>query len=93
MRDEQDRPLADAARRACDEVLSVFCFDTTDMTVADVALEVLSRTRYDAWLKEKYEAKNEYEARQRNVTELTNSIADFCGEHRKCDDRRLPAKH
>ena len=28
VRDEQDRPLADAARRACDEALSVFCFDT-----------------------------------------------------------------
>ncbi len=83
VRDEQDRPLTDSARRACDDALSVFCFDTSDMTVHEVVMEVLSRTTYDKWLKEKYEEKNEYEGRQRNVTELTNSIADFCGENRK----------
>ena len=83
VRDEQDRPLTDAARRACDEALSVFCFDTGGMTVHDVAMEVLARSGYDKWLKEKYEEKNEYEARQRNVTELTNSIADFCGANRR----------
>ena len=83
VRDEQDRPLSDAARRACDDALSIFCFDTDGLSVSDVALEVLSRTGYDKWLKEKYEEKNEYESRQRNVTELTNSIADFCAENRK----------
>ena len=83
VRDEQDRPLTDAARRACDEALGIFCFDATDASVHDVVLEVLARTNYDKWLKEKYEEKNEYESRQRNVTELTNSIADFCGENRK----------
>ncbi len=83
VRDEQDRPLSDAARRACDEALGIFCFDTADMTVAAVALEVLARTDYDKWLKEKYEEKNEYEGRQRNVTELTNSIAEFCAANRK----------
>ncbi len=83
VRDEQDRPLTDAARRACDDALSIFCFDTSDMTVHEVVMEVLSRTTYDKWLKEKYEEKNEYEGRQRNVTELTNSIAEFCGANRK----------
>jgi DNA helicase-2/ATP-dependent DNA helicase PcrA len=83
VRDEQDRPLADAARRACDEVLGIFCIDTAGMTVHEVVLEVLARTNYDKWLKEKYEEKNEYESRQRNLTELTNSIADFCNENRK----------
>ena len=83
VRDEQDRPLSDAARKACDDVLNLFCFDVNGMSVHDVALEVLARTEYDKWLKEKYEQKNEYESRQRNVTELTNSIAEFCGANRK----------
>ena len=83
VRDEQDRPLGDAARKACDEALGIFCFDTTGMTVAAIALEVLARTDYDKWLREKYEEKKEYEGRQRNVTELTNAIVDFCGANPK----------
>jgi DNA helicase-2/ATP-dependent DNA helicase PcrA len=77
IRDENDKPLSDAARRACDEALGVFCFDLSGRSVADVAMEVLSRTNYDAWLKDKYEEKGEYENRQRNVNELVNSIAEF----------------
>ena len=83
VRDENDRPLTDAARRACDEALNVFCMDQSDKTVADIAIELLERTRYDQWLKEKYEDKGEYESRQRNVTELTNSIAEFCRTNRR----------
>ena len=83
VRDEQDRPLTDAARKACDEALAVFHMDTGGMTVAEVALEVLDRTGYDKWLKEKYEEKKEYEGRQRNVTELTNAIVDFCNANPK----------
>jgi DNA helicase-2/ATP-dependent DNA helicase PcrA len=78
VRDEHDKPLSDAARRACDQALGIFCFDTSGKTVADIAVEILNRTNYDAWLKDKYEEKDEYETRQRNVNELTNSIADFC---------------
>jgi DNA helicase-2/ATP-dependent DNA helicase PcrA len=48
------------------------------MRVAAIAAEVLERTRYDQWLKDRYEDKGEYEARHRNVNELVNSIADFC---------------
>ena len=39
--------------------------------------EILRRTRYDDWLKDKYEEKGEYEARTRNVNELVNSITEF----------------
>ena len=81
VRDEHGKPLGDAARAACDEVLGIFCFDTDNKTVADIAIEVLQRLNYDAWLKEKYQDKGEYETRQRNVNELTNSIVDFCNAH------------
>ena len=77
IRDENDKPLSDAARRACDEALGVFCFDLSGKSLADVAMEILSRTNYDAWLKDRYEEKGEYESRQRNVNELVNSIAEF----------------
>jgi DNA helicase-2/ATP-dependent DNA helicase PcrA len=81
--DENDRPLTDAARRACDEALGIFCMDQSDRTVADIAIELLERTQYDKWLKEKYEDKGEYESRNRNVTELTNSVAEFCRTNRR----------
>ncbi len=83
VRDENDRPLSDAARRACDEALGIFCFDLSDKTVAEIAIELLERTKYDQWLKEKYDEKGEYEARQRNLTELTNSIAAFSQNNRR----------
>jgi DNA helicase-2/ATP-dependent DNA helicase PcrA len=78
VRDEHDRPLSDAAIGSCRAALDVFGFDTTGRSVAAVMNEVLDRSRYDEWLKERYEEKGEYEARARNVNELVNSIADFC---------------
>ncbi len=78
VRDENGKPLSEAARRACDEALGVFCIDMSASSVAEVAVEILKRTDYDAWLKDRYEDKGEYEARQRNVNELVNSIAEFC---------------
>lgn len=78
VRDENDKPLNEAARRACDEALGIFCFDTSGKTVSEIAIEILARMNYDKWLKERYEDKGEYEARQRNVNELTNSITEFC---------------
>ena len=38
---------------------------------------MLDHTRYDDWLKDRYEEKGEYEARKQNVNELVNSIAEF----------------
>jgi DNA helicase-2/ATP-dependent DNA helicase PcrA len=46
--------------------------------VAEIVNEVLDRTKYDEWLKDRYEEKGEYEARRQNVNELVNSIAEFC---------------
>jgi DNA helicase-2/ATP-dependent DNA helicase PcrA len=58
----------------------VFGFDLDGQTVAEIANRVLDHTRYDDWLKDRYEEKGEYEARKQNVNELVNSIADFCRE-------------
>jgi DNA helicase-2/ATP-dependent DNA helicase PcrA len=77
IRDEHDKPLGEAAIRACREARHVFGFDQRGRTVASIINEVLDRSRYDQWLKEKYE-KDEYETRRRNVNELANSIAEFC---------------
>ncbi|HSU68430.1 MAG TPA: UvrD-helicase domain-containing protein [Tepidisphaeraceae bacterium] len=77
IRDEADKPLGEAAIKSCREVRHIFGFDQTGRTVANLANEVLDRSRYDDWLKDKYE-KEEYETRRRNVNELANSIADFC---------------
>ena len=84
VRDEHDRPLGDAALAACAEGLRVFGIDQGGKSVAEVAVELLERTKYDQWLKDRYEEKGEYEARGRNVNELVNSIADFCGAHPRC---------
>jgi DNA helicase-2/ATP-dependent DNA helicase PcrA len=77
IRDEHDKPLGEAAIRACRDTRHVFGFDQHGRSVASIANEVLDRSRYDQWLKEKYE-KDEYETRRRNVNELANSIAEFC---------------
>jgi DNA helicase-2/ATP-dependent DNA helicase PcrA len=77
IRDDAGKPLTDAARKACVETRHVFGFDQSRLTVAAIVNEVLDRSRYDQWLKEKYE-KDEYETRRRNVNELVNSIAEFC---------------
>ncbi|HEY7119062.1 MAG TPA: UvrD-helicase domain-containing protein [Tepidisphaeraceae bacterium] len=83
IRDEHDKPLTDAAIRACQEARRVLGFDLHGRSVAEIANEVLDRTKYDEWLKDKYEEKNEYDARRQNVNELVNSIAEFCrGEPR-----------
>jgi DNA helicase-2/ATP-dependent DNA helicase PcrA len=77
IRDDNDKPLGEAAIKACRLTREVFGFDQTRRTVASVANEVLDRSRYDDWLKDKYE-KDEYETRRRNVNELVNSISEFC---------------
>jgi DNA helicase-2/ATP-dependent DNA helicase PcrA len=77
IRDEQDRPLGDAALKACREARHVFGFEQRGRSVASIVNEVLDRSRYDQWLKDKYE-KDEYDTRRRNVNELANSIAEFC---------------
>ena len=75
--DEHGKPLGEAALKACREGREIFGFEIEGLTVGQVVTEVLRRTKYDDWLKDKYEEKNEYEARNRNVTELVNSIVEF----------------
>jgi DNA helicase-2/ATP-dependent DNA helicase PcrA len=77
IRDEHGKPLGEAALKACREASEIFGFETSGMTVGQVVHEVLRRTKYDDWLKDKYEEKDEYEARSRNVNELVNSIVEF----------------
>src|SRR4051812_18999353 len=55
IRDENDKPLSDAAIRACHEATRVFGFETYGKTVAEIANEVLDKTKYDDWLKDRYE--------------------------------------
>jgi DNA helicase-2/ATP-dependent DNA helicase PcrA len=78
IRDENDKLLTDAAIRAAHEATRVFGFDIDGKTVAEIVNEALDRTKYDEWLKDRYEEKGEYEARRQNVNELVNSIAEFC---------------
>src|SRR5258706_9662610 len=78
IRDENDKPLSDAAVHACHQAMRVFGFDPRGITVAEVANQILDNTKYDEWLKDRYEEKGEYEARRQNVNELVNSIAEFC---------------
>jgi DNA helicase II / ATP-dependent DNA helicase PcrA len=78
IRDDHDKPLTEPAINALRAARQVFGFDLTGRTVASIVNEVLDRSRYDDWLKEKYEQKDEYEDRRRNVNELVNSIAQFC---------------
>ncbi|HXE55396.1 MAG TPA: UvrD-helicase domain-containing protein [Tepidisphaeraceae bacterium] len=82
IRDENDKPLGDAALKACREVRRIFGLDLTAKSVGDIANEVLDRSQYDQWLKDKYEA-DEYETRRRNVNELTNSIVEFSRANRR----------
>jgi DNA helicase-2/ATP-dependent DNA helicase PcrA len=78
VRDEKDRPLSDSARGACRAAREVFGFEILGKSVHQIVNEVLDRSKYDQWLRERYEQKEEYEARRRNVHELANSIAEFC---------------
>ena len=83
IRDENDKPLAEAALRACRETRRIFDLDFAHMGVGQVAHELLARSRYDEWLKQRYEAKEEYEERARNVNELLNAIAEYGRTHRR----------
>ena len=78
VRDENDKLLSEAAIKACHEAMRIFGFDLDGMTVAEIANRLLDQTRYDDWLKDRYEDKGEYQARRQNVNELVNSIAEFC---------------
>ncbi|HYE21436.1 MAG TPA: UvrD-helicase domain-containing protein [Tepidisphaeraceae bacterium] len=78
IRDENDKPLSDGAFKACRATRHVFDVPTDGHTVAEIANAVLDRSKYDDWLKDKYEEKEEYENRKRNVNELVNAIAEFC---------------
>ena len=80
--DDHGKPLGEAALKACGEAARIFGIDLRGRSVADAAAEVLARSRYDEWLKEKYDEKGEYEDRRRNVGELVNSIAVFCRDNR-----------
>src|SRR4051794_322960 len=75
--DDHGKPLGEAAREKIDLAREVFGVPLDGRAVWAVVNDVLARTRYDDWLKERYEEKGEYEARRQNVNELTNSIADF----------------
>jgi DNA helicase-2/ATP-dependent DNA helicase PcrA len=82
VRDEDGKPLSDAGLRACQEALRVFGVDVDGKTVADITRDILGRTRYDEWLKERYEERGDYEDRRRNVDELVSSIEQFCWTNR-----------
>lgn len=77
IRDEQDKPLSDAALRACRETRSVFDIDSRSTSVAAIAAALFERSGYDQWLKSRYDDKGEYEDRSRNVQELLNAISEF----------------
>ncbi|HEX8521411.1 MAG TPA: ATP-dependent helicase [Tepidisphaeraceae bacterium] len=66
-----------AALRAIRETRHIFDIDLSRTSLANLAPELLSRSRYDDWLKDRYEDKSDYEDRSRNVTELLNAIAEY----------------
>jgi DNA helicase-2/ATP-dependent DNA helicase PcrA len=78
IRDDNEKPLPDAALRACRDGVRIFDVDPTGRSVLEVTRQLLGNTRYEDWLKDKYEEKDEFDARRQNVQELVNSIADFC---------------
>jgi DNA helicase-2/ATP-dependent DNA helicase PcrA len=77
VRDERDRPLSDAAISACRAARDLFGINPHGRSVYEVICDLLDRSGYDQWLRERYEDKEEYESRRRNVAELANSIAEF----------------
>ena len=83
IRDDNDKPLPDAALRACRETRRIFELDFAPMGIGQIAHELVSRSRYDDWLRQRYEAKEEYDDRARNVNELLNAIAEFGRTHRR----------
>jgi DNA helicase-2/ATP-dependent DNA helicase PcrA len=60
----------------------VFDLDFAHLNVANVAAALFERSRYDEWLKSRYDEKGEYEDRSRNVRELLNSIVEFARRNR-----------
>ena len=84
IRDEHDRPLNESAIHAAQQVRTIFSVDPR-RSPADTVNDLLDRTKYDSWLKVRYEEKGEYEARSRNVNELANSIANFAKENPRAD--------
>jgi DNA helicase-2/ATP-dependent DNA helicase PcrA len=76
--DEHGKPLGEAARKHIDDAREIFGIAPAGRSAWAIVNDVLARTRYDEWLKVRYEDKGEYESRRQNVNELTNSIADFC---------------
>jgi len=102
VRDENDKPLSEAAVRACRETREIFVLRSVGAsptsgsenrgrgahaTIApDEAVNtLLDRTKYDEWLKARYQDKGEYETRSRNVNELANSIANYVRENPDAD--------
>lgn len=77
VKDENGKGLGEAAVKACRETRAVFDVPLAGQGVGMITHELLSRSRYDEWLKERYDEKGEYEQRRQNVFELTNSIAEF----------------
>src|SRR4029078_7381431 len=52
--DEHGKPLGEAGLKACGEMARVFGIPLAGRSVAQVANDVLDRSRYDEWLKERY---------------------------------------
>jgi DNA helicase-2/ATP-dependent DNA helicase PcrA len=77
LRDEQGKPLTDAAFRACHAAHEVFGIPIARRSVFTIANELLDRSHYDDWLRDKYDDDDEYESRRRNVNELIHSIGEF----------------
>jgi DNA helicase-2/ATP-dependent DNA helicase PcrA len=78
IRDEHGKQLSESALHALRDTLHVFDIPLDKQSVSEIAITLVNRTRYDEWLKQRYEEKGEYESRGRNVNELLNSIAVFC---------------
>ena len=85
VRDENDKPLGEAAMRACREAREIFLAPRSRERPDEVVNLLIDATKYDQWLKARYEDKGEYEARSRNINELANSIATYSREKPQAD--------
>ena len=81
--DDAGKPLSEAGLRAVREARGIFDIPLAGHSVHKIAVEVLGRTGYDEYLKDRYEESGDYEDRSRNVNELVNSIAQFCRSNPK----------
>ena len=82
IRDEHDKPLSETQKKACRETRAIFEIDLPFANVADIAAEIVRKSRYEEWLEDRYEEKEEFEDRKRNVGELLNAIAEFARTNR-----------